>query len=69
MTNLVVNRNMKSKENFTHNQFHNIWSLFVVLPIFFSSQMKRWVTVTYENGIKKLPHELPNNLKLRILGT
>ena len=69
MKNLVVNRNMKSKENFSDNQFHNIWKLFVILPIFFSSQTKRWVTITYEHVIKKLSHELPKDLRLKTLGT
>ena len=37
-------------------------------PIFLSSQVKRWVIITYEHGIYELPHELPNDLRLRILG-
>ena len=36
--------------------------------IFVSPQMKRWTIITYEHGIHELPHELPNDLRLRVLG-
>ena len=36
--------------------------------IFLSPQMKRWAIITYEHGIYELSHELPNDLRLRILG-
>ena len=36
--------------------------------IFLSPQMKRWAIITYKHGIYELPHELPNHLRLRILG-
>ena len=36
--------------------------------ILLSPQVKRWAIITYEHGIYELPHELPNDLKLRILG-
>ena len=36
--------------------------------IFLSRQVKRWVIITYKNGMYELPYELPNNLRLRILG-
>ena len=35
--------------------------------IFLSPQVKRWAIVTYKHGIHELPHELPNDLRLRIL--
>ena len=35
--------------------------------IFLPPQAKRCVIITYKHGIYELPHELPNNLKLRIL--
>ena len=35
--------------------------------IFLSPQMKRWAVITYKYGINKLPHELLNDLKLKIL--
>ena len=35
--------------------------------IFLSPQVKRWAIVTYKYGIYELPHELPNDLRLRIL--
>ena len=36
--------------------------------IFFSSQVKRLAITTYKHGIHGLPHELLNDLSLRILG-
>ena len=51
-----------------YNHFHNILRLFYVLPNFLSPQVKRWVIITYKHGIYELPHELPNDLRLRILG-
>ena len=36
--------------------------------IFLSPQVKRWVIIAYKHGIYELPHELPNDLRLRILG-
>ena len=33
--------------------------------IFLSPQVKRWAIITYKHGIYELPHELPNNLRLR----
>ena len=51
-----------------YNQFHNILNLFNVYQIFFSPQVKQWAIITYKHGIYELPHELPNDLRLRILG-
>ena len=52
------------------NHFHNILRLFDVLPNFLSPQVKRCTseTITYKQGIYELPQELPNDLRLRILG-
>ena len=36
--------------------------------IFLSPQVKRWAIITYKQGIYELPQELPNDLRLRILG-
>ena len=36
--------------------------------IFLSTQVKRWAIITYKHGIYELPHELPNDLRLRKLG-
>ena len=36
--------------------------------ILLSPQVKGWVIITYKNGIYELPHQLPNNLRLRMLG-
>ena len=31
-------------------------------------QVKRWAIITYKHGIYEFPHELPNDLRPRILG-
>ena len=36
--------------------------------IFLLPQMKRCAIITYKHGIYELPHELPNDLRLRVLG-
>ena len=40
----------------------------MLYQIFLSPQVKQWVVITYKHGIYELPHELPNVLRLRILG-
>ena len=50
------------------NQFHNILRLFDVLQIFLSRQVKQSRIITYKHGIDELTHELPNDLRLKILG-
>ena len=37
--------------------------------IFLSPQVKQWVIITYKHDIYEFPHELPNDLRFRILGT
>ena len=36
--------------------------------IFLSPSVKQRAIITYKHGIYELPHELPDNLRLRILG-
>ena len=36
--------------------------------IFLSPKAKQYAIITYKRGIYELPHELPNDLRLRILG-
>ena len=36
--------------------------------IFLSPQVKRWAFITCKHRIYELPHELPNDLRLTILG-
>ena len=43
------------------------WDLLKFSQIFLSSLVKRWAIVTYKDGIYELSHELPNDLRLRIL--
>ena len=58
----------KTKENFADNHGHNIMRLFDTLPNFFSQQVERGLINSNKHGIYELPHELPNDLKLTILG-
>ena len=43
-------------------------AFFMYYQIFYSLQVKQYAIITYKHGIYELPHELPNNIKLRILG-
>ena len=45
------------------------WYILIDEQIFFSPQVKRNVIISDKYGIYKLLHELPNNLRLRILGS
>ena len=36
--------------------------------IFLSPQVKQSAIITYKHDVYELPHELPNDLRLRILG-
>ena len=49
------------------NNCPNILRLFDVLSNFFTPQMKRSAIISDKHGIFELPHELWNDLKLRIL--
>ena len=58
-------KTQKAKENFADNRFHNILRLFLMFyQIFLKPQVKQCAIITYKHGI----YELPNNLRLRILG-
>ena len=41
---------------------------FMFYQIFLSPQVQQCAIITYKHGIYKFPHELPNDLRLRILG-
>ena len=43
------------------------WDFSMFYQIFLSPQVKRWTIITYKHGIYELPHELPNDLRLRKL--
>ena len=45
-----------------------LWEFLMFYQIFLSPQVKRYVIITFKHGIYKLSHELPNDLRLRILG-
>ena len=44
------------------------WDFFMIDQIFFSPQVKLSVIISNKHGIYELPHELKNELRLRILG-
>ena len=52
----------------SYNHGHDILRLFDTLPNFFSPRVKGSMHISNKHGIYELPHELPNDLRLRILG-
>ena len=44
------------------------WDFLMFYQIFLSPQIKWWAIITYKHGIFELPHELLDDLRLRILG-
>ena len=44
------------------------WDFSMFYEIFLSPQEERWAIITYKHGIYELHRELPNVLRLRILG-
>ena len=44
------------------------WDFLMFYQIFFSPQVKRSVIINNKHDIYELPHELRNDLRLRILG-
>ena len=49
-------------------KFETNSAILILYQIFFSPHVKLSVTFSNKHGIYKLPHELPNNLRLMILG-
>ena len=44
------------------------WDFLMFYQFFLSPQVKRSVIISNKHGVHELPHELPDNLKLRISG-
>ena len=44
------------------------WDFLMLYQIFFSQQVKQSVIISDKHGIYELPHDLPHDLRLRILG-
>ena len=44
------------------------WDFLILYQTFFSPQVKRSVIIRNKHGIYKLSQELPNDVRLRILG-
>ena len=74
---MVANRATHHKCSFTNSvldqwvtitiSFIIFWDFSVFYQIFLSPQVKRWAIITYKHGIYELPHELRNDLRLRII--
>ena len=52
----------------TYNIEQNIWRLFHILAQFFFTSSETELDYYHQKVIVKLPHELPDDLRLRILG-
>ena len=55
-------------QNVATISFIIFWDFWMFSQIFLSPQVKWWAIIAYKHGIYKLPHKLPNDLRLRILG-
>ena len=61
--------NVFQKRMFETRIMDKIFSDFLILyQIFFTPHVKRSVIISNKHGMYELPHELPNDLRLRILG-
>ena len=49
----------------SYNHLHNILRLFDVLSICFSTTTEKSVIIGNKHGIYELPHEFPNDLRIR----
>ena len=58
----------KDKNKVNCNHFHNILRLLMFYQMVLSAQVRQWKIITYKHDIYKLPHEVQNDLRLRILG-
>ena len=45
-----------------------LWDFLMFYQIFLSPQVKRSTIISNKQGVYELPRELPNDLRLRILG-
>ena len=61
---------IQSMVRYNHGTINFIifWDVLMFYQICLSPQVKRWAMMTYKDGIDELPHELRNDLSLRILG-
>ena len=58
----AVNKVIKSKGNFCRQSWQRYFEIFYVL-----AQVTRSLIISNKHGIYELPHELQNDLRLRIL--
>ena len=65
----VIKQKMKKeKKKVQDNHFYNNLRFLMFYQVLLFSQVQRSAIITYKHDIYKLPHELPNDLRLRILG-
>ena len=50
------------------NHGNNLVGFLMFYQIFFSLQVKRSAVISNKQGVCEVPHELPNDLRFRILG-
>ena len=60
-------KTQKEKGKFGDNHFHKISDFLLFYQIFLSPQLKRCAIIAYKHGIYELPHELTNDLGIKIL--
>ena len=70
MVALIKNRGSKTNPILTTITFIIFWDFLIVKKVFYSPQVKRSVIISNKLVYKvcHLPHELPNDLRFRILG-
>ena len=56
-----------SKTSSFYNHGIRLWDFLMFHQIFVSPQMKRSTIISKKQGVYELSHELPNDLRLRIL--
>ena len=66
LTNGAIDKDIKSKRKFSDHHFHIIFRLFNVLANFLLTTIETMRNIS-KHGIYELPHDLPNDLDLRIL--
>ena len=65
----AVNKNKKGKGTFLKTIMDIIfWDFLIFYQISSSPLVKQSVIISNKHGIYELPHELPSDLRLRILG-
>ena len=65
--NITINEAEKNFDKNNYNPRHNILTLFDISLRSKSPQVKRYLISNIRNLVQELPHELPNDLRLRVV--